>query len=157
MAVQYASVTHGKAFLFTNYGMALAVHKFGQAAVDALPKFGPRSKHVGQPKGVVTYRKVTAGGWVRSEQRVERRVGQIITAELRELPAYGKDTEDARVIASWDADQEAMRADAAAWEAREESIKLRERAQWWADIMTEGGVNAFILHRQRRAARLAQE
>jgi hypothetical protein len=101
----YAAIHHHRAFLFTDYGYALAVAKFGQTAVDALPKFGPRSKHVGKPKGIVTFRKVSRGGWVRLEGRVENRVGSIITAELRELAAFGRDPESGAAVASWDAER----------------------------------------------------
>jgi len=66
----YASIAHMTEFLFTAHGEAVARHHFGNEAVDALPKFGPRSKHNGKPKGVINYRKVTRGGWIRLEGRV---------------------------------------------------------------------------------------
>lgn len=100
----YAVVQHQRAFLFTEYGQALACNLFGHEAVMALPKFGPRSKHNGKPKGVVTFRRVSRGGWVKLEGRVENRVGKIVTAELRELAPFGKDVESGAVVASFDAD-----------------------------------------------------
>jgi hypothetical protein len=100
----YARIAHNTEFLFTDHGQAVAVNLFGHEAVMALPKFGPRSKHNGKPKGVVTYRKVMHGGWVRLEGRVERRVNQIISAELRELAPFGKAVDSGQVVASFNAD-----------------------------------------------------
>jgi hypothetical protein len=155
---QYASIAHEKAFLFTARGEALARHKFGDAAVDALPKFTSRSKHAGKPKGLVTLRRVIAGGWVRLEQRVERRVGQIITAELRELPKFGEDSERVKVLAQWSADHDAAR-DAI---ERDDAFKLaqdcRQRSENWAQLHFDAiGVQGAINYRLNQRARLASE
>lgn len=82
----YARIYEDQAFLFTEYGEKLARDIFGDAEIDALPKFTSRSKHAGKPKGLIRWRKVHSGGWVREMSmaggHVENRVGKIISAEL---------------------------------------------------------------------------
>jgi hypothetical protein len=151
MSTPRASIGADKVYLFTDRGEQMARHYFGDEAVDALPKFTNRSKHAGKPKGIMTFRRVLAGGWVRREQRVERRVGQIISAELRELPGWGQDSERTRVVAEWDADVASNRIHAAQQLVQELAI----RAATFRDVLKATTITAWCLYRLDQQARLA--
>jgi hypothetical protein len=102
-----ASINERTAFLFTDFGERMARQWFGDAAVEALPKF-TRGKHAGKPKGVLVWRKVERGGWVRTGSAfagergpgyVEQRVGQIIDKRLCEQAPYGAQEPYGRTVA----------------------------------------------------------
>lgn len=59
----YARVEKKIAKLSTDFGYKVAVEKFGQALVDAMPTYsrGPRK---GKPKGALCWTKCERGGWV---------------------------------------------------------------------------------------------
>lgn len=88
----YAVIDFNSAKLSTEFGEKIARKWFGDKIVDEMPRFvkGPRK---GALKGVVTWKKVVRGGWVRGGDYesgyVENRVGHIFDRELRHLPAWG--------------------------------------------------------------------
>lgn len=90
----YAHITENTAFLFTEFGEVKARAWFGDAAIDALPKY-VRGKHKGKPKGVIVWQKVIRGGWVRGygEGYVENRVNQIISRKLCEMAPFDRFSE----------------------------------------------------------------
>lgn len=78
------------AFLFSDFGLDLAVRWFGPEAIAALPVYGSRSKHAGKPKGRITWLKCTRGGWTTDNGRnghVEKRAGKII-ARVLSIPRW---------------------------------------------------------------------
>lgn len=89
----YARIESRTAYLSTDFGEEIARKWFGDETVDSLPRFsrGPRK---GKIKGVVSWRKVVKGGWVRVERAtacgdatgyVENRVGRIFERKLHNL------------------------------------------------------------------------
>ena len=84
----YAVIDAREARLSEDFGEEFARRRFGDAAVDALPKF-VRGKNKGRTKGWVSWKKVVCGGWVRNLSYgdggyVENRAGQIIEVTLSE-------------------------------------------------------------------------
>lgn len=91
MSVQRAKFQVRSAWLGTEFGEQYARRLFGDSVVDALPRY-VRGKSVGKLKADVTWLKCVEGGWVsagrdamrdESYGRVERRVGQVVLAVLR--------------------------------------------------------------------------
>lgn len=85
----YAKITENHSFLFTDFGLDFAKRKFPLEVIDAIPTF-KRGKHIGKPKAVIVWRKVTQGGWHNSDfgGYVESRVGQIIECHLYGLAPF---------------------------------------------------------------------
>lgn len=108
-----AAITTQQAFLFTEFGESFARAKFGDAKVDSLPRF-VRGKHAGKLKGLVQWKKVVRGGWVRENSgymgegqgHVENRVGKVISAELCSAE-WGKEP---KALAFWSLDDERNKA-----------------------------------------------
>lgn len=88
-----AQIDYRTAHLSTDFGEEIARKWFGNESVDSLPRYtrGPRK---GKIKGVVSWSKVTRGGWISTGRKtasgdysgyVERRVGHIFDRKLHEL------------------------------------------------------------------------
>ena len=85
------------AFLFTDFGLKTAIRWFGKDVVDALPVYGPRSKHAGKPKGRITWVKCTQGGYVHGKSLhgkghsayIEKRRGQTV-AKVLSMPVWNE-------------------------------------------------------------------
>jgi hypothetical protein len=67
----------------------MAVRRFGQELVDALPRY-VRGKHTGKTKAFMTWNKVESGGWARNAYGgyVERRVGKSIDVVITTVPDW---------------------------------------------------------------------
>ena len=92
----HAQFETGEAVLSSDWGEAKARAWFGDAAVDALPRY-VRGPNAGKPKGVYVWTKVVRGGWVRCPELdgggyVETRRGAIIERALYTLESgrYGR-------------------------------------------------------------------
>jgi hypothetical protein len=101
----YANIATRSELLFRPESEELARRFFGDAVVDALPRF-VRGKHKGAIKGMIRYDRVLKGGWVRTGNAayggkapgyVEDRVGRIIKAEICTAP-WGEEPE---VLHTW--------------------------------------------------------
>ena len=84
----HAVIAERHARLNDDFGEEFARRRFGDEAVDALPKF-VRGKNKGRTKGWISWKKVVAGGWVRNLSygdggSVEHRSGQVIEVTLSE-------------------------------------------------------------------------
>ncbi len=97
MSVQRASIEHKVAPLCGEWGYKVAVEKFGQALVDALPVYtrGPRK---GKPKGALCWTKVGVGGWSR-----EGGLGHVERPGVRDwrITLSPNSTYDHGVVARW--------------------------------------------------------
>lgn len=88
---QYARFRTNAAWLGKDFGESFARRVFGDAAVDALPRY-TRGNSAGKIKADIAWVRCVEGGWVgqgrdamREEAigRVERRVGKTLYAQLR--------------------------------------------------------------------------
>ena len=88
---QYAKFETKAAWLGTTFGESYARRLFGDAVVNALPRY-VRGKNAGKFKAEVAWVKCVEGGWInegsdvmRGEAtgRVENRSGKVLTAVLR--------------------------------------------------------------------------
>lgn len=86
----YAKISENSASLSSEFGEAIARKWFGDAAVDAMPRY-VKGKNKGKLKGFVVWQKVEKGGWVRTgrydetygaQGYVETRVGTVIQQRL---------------------------------------------------------------------------
>ena len=86
--IEYKSCWLGKEF-----GEAYARKIFGDVVVDALPRYGERSKYAGKFKVELEWQKCTRGGWVSAGVagygHVENRVNSMLTARIIEKPFRG--------------------------------------------------------------------
>lgn len=117
----YANIAQREEFLFRPETEALARRFFGDAVIDALPRF-VRGKHKGAIKGMIRYKRVLKGGWVRTGSAayggpapgyVEDRVGRIISAEICTAP-WGEEPE---VLHTWN-----ITAAELGWKSRTEGV-----------------------------------
>lgn len=93
----YAAFSTKSAWMGKEFGENLARRYFDAATVDAMPK-NSKGKNAGAFKTTVEWVKVEQGGWVKSSESVERRVGKIIAMRIVLIP-YGSSTGE--VLASW--------------------------------------------------------
>lgn len=92
---QYAKFETRSAWLGNPFGESYARRIFGDAAIDALPRYS-RGKSTGKLKAEIAWVRCTEGGWIslgrdvmREEAvgRVERRAGQTVLVVLRSRDA----------------------------------------------------------------------
>ncbi len=112
MTVNYARIESREAWLSTDFGLEFATRKFGQEAIDALPTY-QRGKRIGLKKGMIRWKKVTRGGWVKTGPYcqdsggcgyVETRVNRVIEAKLV-IPTWGGGEDEDEVLATWTDDR----------------------------------------------------
>ena len=103
-----ASLSYRDARLSTEFGESYARKLFGDATIDALPKY-VRGKNAGKIKGTIVWTKVERGGWIGRGADdcgalgyVENRVGKVISATLHEPAPWRSDLPYGHEIAKWE-------------------------------------------------------